>query len=111
MREDTAYLIDSEPMLVLGCSGKELISLAFAGLVVGIIIGLLLALITGIWMLAVLPPVLVAPFFVYSGGKKLGRAKEGKPDGYFNRMLSVKLTKIGFINTYVLRTGFWRVRR
>jgi len=111
MKESTANLIDTEPMLVLGCSGKEMISLAGAGAVAGLVIGIILSIITGFWIFVLIPTILISAGTVYFGGKKLGKAKEGRPDGYFNRLLSTKLTKIGFSKNYVLRTGYWRVRR
>jgi conjugative transfer region protein (TIGR03750 family) len=109
--KNTANLIDNEPVLVLGCNNNEIQKLALAGLIVGAIIGLLLSVI--FWSFFILLPFLfVGPMLsIYFGGQYLGKKKEGKPDGYFNRQIIFNLNRLGFGNTYITHTGFWRNSR
>ena len=109
--EDTADLIDSEPILFLGCSSGEILTLSGLGFMVGLVIGLIIAIITGIGLLA-LPFLILLPIVaIYYGGQRLGKAKEGKPSGYYDRLISIKLNALGLGNSFVIRTGHWRNRR
>jgi conjugative transfer region protein (TIGR03750 family) len=117
-QEGTAHHIDVEPTLFLGCGSSELLTLAVVGAVVGIVFGILVAILTGVFLLVLPFPVLVAMIAVYSGGKRLGKAKEGKPDGYYDRLIATKFATVpviskvlGFNGKYVIRTGHWRNRR
>ncbi|MEN8168380.1 MAG: DUF3487 family protein [Pseudomonadota bacterium] len=109
--ENTAHLIDVEPVLFLGCNNREILGLAGLGFVAGLAIGLTLAILTGIGLL-VLPPLIILPvLFIYQGGKRLGKAKEGKPSGYYDRLLAAQLNQYGIGKAYINRAGYWRVRR
>jgi conjugative transfer region protein (TIGR03750 family) len=109
--ENTAHLIDAEPILFLGCSSSEILGLAALGFAVGLVFGLFVALLSGIGLL-VLPFLILFPVvFIYRGGKRLGKAKEGKPSGYYDRLLATQLAQFGFGEGYINRTGHWRIRR
>ncbi len=109
--ENTAHLIDVEPVLFLGCSNREILGLAGLGFVAGLLLGLFVALLTGIGLL-VLPFLILFPVVsIYQGGKRLGKAKEGKPSGYYDRLLATRLNQFGLGKAYVSRAGDWRIRR
>lgn len=109
--ENTAHLIDVEPVLFLGCSNREILGLAGLGFLFGLVVGLLVALLSGVGLL-VLPFLILFPVvFIYQGGKRLGKAKEGKPSGYYDRLLATQLNQFGLGKAYVNRAGDWRIRR
>jgi conjugative transfer region protein (TIGR03750 family) len=115
--EDTADLIDSEPVLFLNCTSSEIQVLAIVGVIIGFAIGSIVALLTGTVFL-VLPFLLLFPMIsIYKGGKQLGKAKEGKPNGYYDRLISTRMSRLGIrvpflINNHIVTyTGYWRNRR
>lgn len=109
--EETAHLIDSEPILFLGCSSSEVLALAGAGFVMGLCIGGVVAMLSGIWLL-VLPFLILVPVVsIYKGGTRLGKAKEGKPAGYYDRLIVTRLNALGVGNSVITRAGHWRNRR
>lgn len=109
--DDTAHLLDSQPILFLGCSAEEIIGLGMAGLVTGLVVGIVAAILTGIWLLIIPFPIIFLALFIFKGGKKLGKAKEGFPDGYIGRAISVWMCKHGLSKKFVVRHGTWRIRR
>lgn len=111
MADDTAHLIDTQPMLIFGCSSVELMSLAGLGFAGGLIVWLFLLAPFGWWFLSVPMGLLTSLATIVFGGRRLGKAKEGKPDGYFNRLLLSKLSRAGIKRSLVTRTGAWGVRR
>ena len=74
--------------------------------------GLLAGLLSGVWLL-VLPFLIIIPVIViYLGGKRLGKAKEGKPIGYYDRLISLRKAQYGLGKApFVIRAGYWSVRR
>ncbi len=85
--KDTAHRIDKEPVLFLGCSGTEIFSLAFLGAIVGVLLGIIIGFISGWWFL-ILPAIFMGAFAgVYKGGKILMHKKEGKPEGYYGKLI------------------------
>lgn len=108
---NTAHLIDTQPVLILGCSNDEVMKLASAGFVAGLILGLAILLPLGLWYVAIPLGLLSALATVYWGGRRLGKAKEGKPDGYMNKLLAIKLSAVGMKCPYITYTGQWRIRR
>ena len=48
---------------------------------------------------------------IYQGGKRLGKAKEGKPNGYYDRLLAAQLNQWGLGKTTINRVGSWGIRR
>lgn len=109
--QSTANLIDSEPVLFFGCSNDEIMTLALLGFVIGLLAGVGLALVFGSLLVAVPFPLFGAFVGVVKGGKRLGKSKEGKPDGFYSRVIKMKLCKLGLTNLFVYRIGGWRVRR
>ncbi len=110
-QETTAHLIDSEPMLFLGCNNGEILALAGVGFMVGLAIGLAVSLLSGIGLLT-LPFLIIVPvILVYWGGRRLGKAKEGKPNGYYDRLLATYLNRWGIGKAFINRPGYWSVRR
>jgi len=111
-KDDTAHLIDTEPVLLLGCSGIEIMFLGAAGFVIALVVGVIVLSPFGMWFLAIPFGFLVALMVIVFGGRRLGKAKEGKPDGYYNRYLRMKLSRVGIMKgTFVTYTGNWRIRR
>ncbi len=109
--QGTANLIDSEPILFFGCSSSEIMVLALLGFVTGLLTGVVLAFVFGSLLVAVPFPLFGAFIGVVKGGKRLGKSKEGKPDGYYSRVIKMKLCKFGLTNLFVHRMGGWRTRR
>lgn len=107
----TAHLVDNEPVLMLGCNNTEIFTLAGVGFLTGLILGVLICIPIGQYVLIIPFPMLMTVFFVYFGGKKLGRAKEGKPDGYFNRFLLNTFCRLGWRSGFIQHKGYWRIRR
>lgn len=107
----TAHLLDNEPTIFLGCTGTELMTLAVVGLVSGIILGLILGIFTGIYLFVLVGGLVGLMSFIFKGGKKLGKAKEGFPDGYIGRVIDVWLCRHGLSEKFVVRHGYWRNRR
>lgn len=110
MAEDTAHLIDVEPVLVLGCSGIELMSLAVAGFTGSLFVWLLVLAPFGYWFIAIPMALLTAMGVIYFGGQRLGKVKEGRPDGYFSRLIHSRLGRIG-VGSVISHTGYWGIRR
>jgi len=110
-KDDTAHLIDTEPVLLLGCSSTEVLFLGVAGFVVTLVIGVILLAPFGVWLLAIPLGFLMALATIFFGGRRLGRAKEGKPDGYYHRVLRMALSVAGIRKTFITRKGYWRIRR
>ncbi|MEW8139168.1 MAG: DUF3487 family protein [Candidatus Thiodiazotropha endolucinida] len=109
--ENTANLLDTEPMLVLGCNNSEILNLAIAGFLAGLFFGSIVAIVFWVGFL-VLPFLFIGPMLaIYFGGTYLGKAKEGKPDGYFDRLIVSKLNAMGIGESFVTRAGFWRNTR
>jgi len=111
MNNDTAHLLDSQPTLFLGCTGEEIVGLGMLGILSGLVIGIVLAIITGIWLLIIPFPIICLAVFIFKGGQKLGKAKEGFPEGYIGRAISIWMCKHGLSKKFVVRKGHWRIRR
>ena len=108
---DTAHLLDSQPILFLGCSAEEIMVLGMLGIVAGLVAGIVLAIITGIWLLIIPFPIIGLALFIFKGGKKLGKAKEGFPEGYVGRAINIWMCEHGMSKKFVVRHGYWRIRR
>ncbi len=117
MAEDTAHLIDVEPVLILGCSGIELMGLAAVSFAGSLFVWLLVLAPFGFWVIAIPMALLTALGTVYFGGRALGKEKEGRPDGYFSRLINSRLGRIGSrlgrigIGGVISHTGYWGIRR
>jgi conjugative transfer region protein (TIGR03750 family) len=109
--KNTAHRIDKEPVLFLGCSGTEIMTLAVVGAVSGILLGLMVGVITGWWFL-ILPSIFIGAFTgVYKGGKYMMHKKEGKPEGYYGKIILSWLSDHGILHLFVKRTGYWSIRK
>ncbi len=109
--KDTAHRIDKDPVLFLGCSGTEIFSLAIAGALAGIVLGIIVGSVTGWWFL-ILPSIFIGAFAgVYKGGKAMMHKKEGKPEGYYGKIILSYLSDQGFLNLFVKRSGYWSIRK
>ena len=110
MNEDTAHLIDVEPVLILGCSGIELMGLGAVGFAGSLFLWLLVLVPFGFWFIAIPMALLTALGVIYFGGQRLGRMKEGRPDGYISRVIKSRLGQIG-VGACIGHTGYWGIRR
>ncbi len=109
--KDTAHRIDKEPVLFLGCSGTEIMALVIVGAIAGILFGLLIGTITGWWFL-ILPSIFIGAFAgVYKGGKTMMHKKEGKPEGYYGKLILSWISDQGFMNLFIRRSGHWSIRK
>ncbi len=107
----TAHRIDREPVLFLGCTGTEIFVLVILGALAGALIGLVIAIITS-WWFVILPTLFLGAFLgVYKGGKVFQQKKEGKPEGYYTRFILAALSDRGWLKVFIMRSGFWSLRR
>jgi len=117
----TAHLIDSEPVIIHGCTYTEILTLAGVGAICGFIIGLILFGPLGLWLLSLPGFIFGSLIGVFTGGKYLGKEKEGKPDGYVNKRIlifrsMIRVTMFNLLNiktngTFINHIGKWRIRR
>ncbi len=109
--KETAHRIDREPVLFLGCTGTEIFVLVILGALTGAIFGLVIALFTS-WWFVILPTLFLGAFLgVYNGGKAFQRKKEGKPEGYYTRYILGALSDRGWLKIFIMRSGYWSLRR
>ena len=109
--KDTAHRIDKEPVLFLGCSGTEIFTLAIVGATSGLLLGVIVGIITSWWFL-VLPCLFIGAFIgVYKGGKIMMHKKEGKPEGYYGKIILSWLSDQGILNLFIKHNGFWSIRK
>jgi len=109
--KSTAHRIDREPVLFLGCSAPEIMALAGAGTFVGFFIGLILGLLSG-YLILIIPGLFLGTLLgVWKGGKKLMNLKEGKPDGYYGKVIFSWMADHGLVKNYIKHSGFWRIRK
>lgn len=107
----TAHLLDNDPIIFLDCTGMEIGALAAGGLAAGIVTGIVIALLFGTFLAFIPFPIFGLALGVFRGGKKLGKAKEGLPNGYVTRLIRIGLCKIGFSKQFIVRVGYWGIRR
>jgi conjugative transfer region protein (TIGR03750 family) len=109
--KDTAHRIDKEPVLFLGCSGTEIFTLTFIGALLGVLLGVVIGFFTGWWFL-ILPAIFIGSFVgVYKGGKIMQQKKEGKPEGYYGKVILSFLSDQGLYALFVNRNGYWSIRK
>ena len=107
----TAHLLDNDPIIFLDCTGMEIGALAVGGLAVGIVLGIVAALLFGTFIAFIPFPIFGLALGVFRGGKKLGKAKEGLPGGYISRLISIGLCKLNLSQQFIVRVGYWGIRR
>lgn len=84
---------------------------ALLGFISGIIIGLLLWMLTGLWLLIPGLAMLLCIVTVLIGKSVVARIKRGKPEAYLNRLIEVKMDKLFSGKKFIKREGFWAIRR
>jgi len=105
--------LNDEVSLFLGCTLKEtmmavLVSLSISGL---ISIPLMMFLFGKFTIGLAVALVLAAPILLALLAR-LSVLKRGKPAGYYQQFLKIKLSKTGLIkNPYVMRSGSWSTER
>lgn len=120
-KDTTAHLIDSEPVLILGCTYTEILTLAGVGALIGFLLCLFIFGMLGFWLLSIPGLAFGAMIGVFSGGKRLGKKKEGKPDGYINKSILIFISNIRVKvfsmmdiktnSTFIDHVGSWRIHR
>jgi conjugative transfer region protein (TIGR03750 family) len=86
-------------------------SLAVVGALAGILLSVIIGLITGWWFL-MLPCLFIGAFAgVYKGGKIMMHKKEGKPEGYYGKIILSWLSDQGILNLFINRSGYWSIRK
>lgn len=109
--KDIAFRIDKDPVLFLGCSGTEIGALVLLGGISGIILGIIVAFVTGTWFL-ILPSIFICAFLaVLKGGRSMMYKKEGKPEGYYGRLILSWLSDKGLNKLFIKRSGYWGIRK
>ena len=111
-REMLADRLNAEPAIFKGCSSSELGTIVGLAIVVWLPLSLLLAWLLGAITMGfgfagvgvVATVVVVATLFQ--------RIKRGRPDGYYQQWLRIRLQSTGLYRTpWVLRSGSWDIGR
>ncbi len=106
-----AELIDAEPVVFLGCTVAELISVTLLS------VALSLPLCGGLgWLLGGAVTALGAVGIgalaaAWGGAQLLCRIKQGKPQHYYQQCLDVALARAGLLSRPVTRSGYWGLGR
>jgi conjugative transfer region protein (TIGR03750 family) len=110
--ETLADRLNAEPAIFKGCSSSELGMIVGLAIVVWLPLSLLLAWLLGAITMGfgiagvgvVATVVVMATLFQ--------RIKRGRPEGYYQQWLRIRLQKIGLYRTpWVLRSGSWDIGR
>lgn len=110
--ETLADRLNAEPAIFKGCSSSELGMIVGLAIVVWLPLSLLLA-----WLLGA-----ITMGFGIAGVGVVGtvvvmatlfqRIKRGRPEGYYQQWLRIRLQTMGLYRTsWVLRSGFWDIGR
>lgn len=97
----TASVINEEPVVLKGLTDAEVKQVFVLALVTGAPLGLLLALLIGIPELTLVFLLLLPVVAVWLIAGWMQKARRGKPPGYVEQMLSIRLIRCG------LRSPSW----
>ena len=105
--------LNDEVALFMGCTLKETLGVILVAMSIGIVIGVPVSLIIfgsftiGLALSLIFGAITVFPLII-----RLSKLKRGKPGGYYQQYLRMKLVKIGLIKSpYILRSGKWSTMR
>lgn len=104
--------VNDEPAVFKGLTDAEIKTVALISLFIGIPIGIVVALLTGVLMLA-LPAFLIMPIInVYFLASWIEKKRRGKPVGYVEHQFSLALHKYGIISApFICETYKWGLGR
>ncbi len=111
-KEILADRLNAEPVIFKGCSSTEL------GMIVGVAIlfwlpfSLLLAWVLGAIAMGFGMAAVGVVVSVLGMATVFQRIKRGRPEGYYQQWLRIRLHRLGLIQTpWVLRSGSWDIGR
>ncbi|MDH3000195.1 hypothetical protein A1D23_08370 [Chelonobacter oris] len=84
---------------------------ALIGFVFGFMVGLLLWIVTGYWLLMPALAMILCIVFVLIGKGIVASIKRGKPEAYLNRLIQLKIDTLLSTNKFITREGYWSIRR
>lgn len=105
--------LNDDVALFMGCTLNETVSVVFVSLGISLVIAMpSMLLFFGKFTIGLAGAlVLLVPIF-FTLLTKLSRLKRGKPAGYYQQYIKIKLSKIGLMkNPYVMRSGKWSTER
>lgn len=105
--------LNEEAVWFFDCTFKEMVLLIEVSAVAGFFLGLLpIWVLTGQLMLGVSGLLVAGAIAFLPVLKKFSKLKRGKPAGYYQQYLKIKLARLGlFKNPYLMRSGVWSVVR
>ena len=105
--------LNDEVVLFAGCTLNETIALVFISLGIGLMIGVPpMLLLSGSFTLGLAVSLVVMAIAFLPLLMKLSRLKRGKPAGYYQQYLKIKISKTGLLKSpYVMRSGAWSTQR
>ncbi|TYG35298.1 TIGR03750 family conjugal transfer protein [Lonepinella koalarum] len=114
VEEDITFLpsrLNREATVYGGMTVSEFGISAVIGFAFGLIIGLLLWVLTGFWLLIPALAMLLCILTVLVGKGIVAKMKRGKPEAYLNRLIEFKLDNLLSGGRFIDRDGFWATRR
>lgn len=84
------------PVVYKGMSINELLLLAGVGSVIGLGVGLILFIVSGMWVLIVSMVIFMPLPMIFIGGNRIAKLKRGRPDTWFARYIDLLMAKQGF---------------
>lgn len=81
------------------------------GFILGLIVGLILWIFTGFWLLIPAMAMLLCIATVLIGKGIIAAIKRGKPEAYLNRLIEKKMDDLLSGHKFIRREGFWSIRR
>lgn len=105
--------LNDEVALFAGCTLNETLSVVFISLVIGLLIGMPpMYIFFGHLTLGLAVSLVVMAIVFFPLLMKLSRLKRGKPAGYYQQYLKIKISKVGLLkNPYVMCSGKWSTER
>lgn len=84
------------PVVYKGMTVHELLMMVGVGCVIGLVVGLILFILFGKWVLIVSAIVFMPLPTLFFGGNRVAKLKRGKPDTWFARYVGLFWAKKGF---------------
>lgn len=104
-----AQVVNADPIVEFGMTDAEIKSVAFAGLGIGLVLGVTGAVFIHPLFIALI--ILLPAVFVPVAGKYVAKLRKGKPRAYFAHYLDAVLKKDSFSTTYAWTLGRTQKRR
>lgn len=103
--------MNAEPSILRGCSSTELMLVAGVATLIWVPVGIILAFVVGPIVIGLAGACIVVT--VYVGGGVFQKIKRGRPDGFYQHWVALKLHKLGLGGTsYIIpKEGMLRLGR